>query len=289
MLNQLKTLLLLGLLTTLLVWMGGAFGGRQGAVLAFGLTALFNVGAFWFSDRVVLRMYNAQPVGEGTAIHRLVARLAQRAGLPMPRVYLIPQDAPNAFATGRSPAHAAVAVTEGLVRLMDEREVEAVVAHELGHIAHRDTLISTIAAVMAGAVAMLADFARWSMIFGGSRDERDEGGGGLLALLFAPVAALLVQLAISRSREYAADAFSARLLGTGVPLQRSLLKLEQAAHHIPADATPATAHLFIVNPFSARGLMALFRTHPLTEDRVEALRRLESAVGTVRTGFARAE
>ena len=280
--NDLKTGLLLIALTGLLVWVGSLFGGQQGAAIALGLALVMNAGAYWFSDRLVLRLYRAQEVSEAKApeLHAIVADLAQRAGLPMPKVYVIPSEAPNAFATGRSPRHAAVAATQGLLRLMDREQVAAVLAHELAHVGNRDTLIAAVAATIVGAISYLAQMAQFAALFGG-RGGDDEGGSNPLALLLVTIVAALgasvLQLAVSRSREFEADARAARLLGTGEPLASALEQLELAARRVPLAANPATAHLFIVSPLSggrgAAGLFArLFRTHPLTEERVARLR-----------------
>jgi heat shock protein HtpX len=280
--NDLKTGLLLIALTGLLVWVGSLFGGQQGAAIALGLALVMNAGAYWFSDRLVLRLYRAQEVSEAKApeLHAIVADLAQRAGLPMPKVYVIPSEAPNAFATGRSPRHAAVAATQGLLRLMDREQVSAVLAHELAHVGNRDTLIAAVAATIVGAISYLAQMAQFAALFGG-RGGDDEGGSNPLALLLVTIVAALgatvLQLAVSRSREFEADARAARLLGTGEPLASALEKLELAARRVPLAASPATAHLFIVSPLAggrgAAGLFArLFRTHPLTEERVARLR-----------------
>jgi len=276
--NTLKTTLLLGLLTGLIMWFGQYLGGSHGLVIAFVFATLMNFGSYWFSDKLVLAMYRAQPVDANSApdLYRIVHNLATRASIPMPKLYVIPSDAANAFATGRNPEHAAVAVTQGIVRLMSSDELEGVLAHELSHVKNRDILISSIAATLAGVIMMLADMMRWAAIFGGaSRDDREQGGGllGLIAMsIFAPLAAMLIQMAISRSREYQADASAARLLHTGEPLARALEKLAAAAPRVPLDASPQTAHLFIVNPLSGRSLAGLFSTHPPLEERVRRLR-----------------
>src|SRR5215468_9692911 len=256
--NLVKTGVLLAALTVLLVLVGGALGGQHGMLLAFVLAMVMNFGSYWFSDRIVLSMYGAQPVDEAQApaLYRIVRTLATRASIPMPRVYIINEDTPNAFATGRSPQHAAVAVTEGILRIMNEEELEGVLAHELSHVLNRDVLTSTIAATLAGAVMMLANMARWAAIFGGGRRSDDNGGGGgsaigaLLMAILAPFAAILIQMAISRSREYQADASGAHLCGQASGLEHALAKLEMASRQVPLDATPATAHLFIVNPLT---------------------------------------
>jgi heat shock protein HtpX len=269
--NMLKTTLLLGALSGLLLFIGQALGGQQGLVLAFFFAVVTNFASYWFSDKIVLRMYRAREVGAGHALYQLTGRLAQRAGLPMPRVYVIPDASPNAFATGRNPQHAAVAATEGIMRVLDEAELEGVIAHELAHVKHRDILISSIAATIAAAIMMAARFA---IFFGGSRDNNGHGASPLVALLMlvlAPIAAMVIQMAISRSREFAADAGAASIVGSPHGLVSALRKIEAAARRVPLDANPATAHMFIVKPFSGRGLGALFSTHPPTEARVAAL------------------
>ena len=269
MTNTLKTTALLAALSALLLFLGQAFGGSQGLVLAFVFAVGTNFVSYWFSDKIVLAMYRAQEVGAGHPLYQTVARLAQRGGLPMPRVYIIPDPSPNAFATGRNPEHAAVAATEGILRTLDERELEGVIAHELAHVKHRDILISSVAATIAAAIMMIARFA---MFFGGSRDER--GGNALTLLLMmivAPIAAMLIQMAISRSREFAADAGAAAMVGSPHGLVSALKKIDAISRRVPLDANPATAHMFIVKPFSGGGLMSLFSTHPATEARVAAL------------------
>jgi len=282
--NTFKTTLLLGLLTGLLVLIGGHFGGRQGMVIALVFAGIMNFGSYWFSDRIVLAMYRAQEVQEADApeLFRIVRGLSQRTGIPMPKVYVVPNDTPNAFATGRSPQHAAVAVTNGILRLLSAEELEGVLAHELAHIQHRDTLISTIAATMAGVIVMLANMARWAALFGGfgGRDEEDRGGGALgfiFMVVLAPIAATLIQLAISRSREYSADEGSARMTKQPGRLAQALEKLEYAAERIPMDANPATSHLFIVNPLRGKTLLSLFSTHPPIEERIARLRAMRIA------------
>lgn len=276
MYNTLKTALLLGLLTGFLLFVGRAVGGPTGMAIALGFAVLTNLGAWWFSDRIVLAMYGAQPVSAAQApeLHAMVAELAARARIPMPKVYILPQPSPNAFATGRDPEHAAVAVTEGLLRIMPPDEVRAVLAHELGHVRNRDTLIAAVAASMAGAVSMLASMAQWGLLLGGGRsDDRDGGPIAMLATaIVAPIAATLIQLAVSRSREFAADAYAADLIGDGEPLARALARLERGVEQVPGAATPSTAHLFIVSPLTAGGFAALFRTHPRTEERIARLR-----------------
>lgn len=276
MMNHLKTAVLMALLTALLVGAGRLLGGNQGMVLAFVFAVVMNFGTYWFSDRVLLRMYGAREIGPQDApeIWSMVGELAARADLPMPRVYLLPQAGPNAFATGRNPKHAAVAVTSGILQVLSPDELRGVLAHELGHVKNGDILISTIAATMAGAISMLANMAQWGLIFGGGRAHDEEGAnpiGLLVGLIVAPIAATLIQLAISRSREYAADAYGAKLVGEGRPLANALLRLESASHQVPTHATNATAHLFIVAPFTGNRMASLFRTHPSTEDRVNRL------------------
>ncbi len=275
--NYLKTAALLGLLTGLIVLCGGYFGGRSGAVLALVFAGAMNFASYWFSDKIVLAMYRAKPVGpeEAPHFHAIVDRLVARAGLPKPKLYVIPDPSPNAFATGRNPAHAAVAATTGILELMDDEELEGVIAHELSHVRNRDILISSIAATIAGAVTWLATMARWGVMLGAAgRDDRDERGG-FLGLLFmailAPIAAMIIQMAISRSREYAADATGAQLAGNPYGLARALEKLGHFTKKIPMDATPATSHLFIVNPLSGQALLNLFSTHPPLEERIRRL------------------
>jgi len=275
-----KTALLLGVLTALLVLIGGAIGGQQGMMIAFVLALAMNFFSYWFSDKMVLAMYGAQPLDEASApmVHRIVRRLATRAGMPMPRIYLIPSDTPNAFATGRNPDHAAVAVTEGILRILDEEELEGVLAHELSHVKNRDVLISTIAATLAGAITYLAHMAQWAAMFGGRGSSDDEGGvnpiAAILMAVLAPIAAMLVQMAVSRSREYQADATGARIAGKPWGLAKALEKLQMAQQVAPMEANPATAHLFIVNPLSGRSLMNLFSTHPPMEERIARLRSM---------------
>jgi len=285
--NSVKTTLFLGLLTGLFLLVGGALGGTRGMVIAGIFAAGMNMAAWWWSDKLALRFSGARPVTEAEEadLHRMVGVLAQRAGIPKPAVYVIDSDTPNAFATGRSPAKAAVAVTKGLQRILTREEVAGVVAHEIAHIKNRDTLISSIAATIAGAVSMIADMAMWSMFFGGSDEEEGGGGGSIVALFLAPIAALLVQMAISRSREYVADATGARILGTAEPLATALEKLESAVTRRPMQVNPATSHMYIVNPMMG-GLVGLFRTHPQTEKRVAALRSLRLETTANRPSFA---
>ena len=268
--NTIKTAFLLGVMSALLMWIGGAFGGGSGLVAGFFFAVVMKFGSYWFSDKIVLRMYSAQEVGPDHRLYRVVAALAQRAGLPMPRCYVIPEPSPNAFATGRNPQHAAVAATEGILRILTDEELEGVLAHELAHVKHRDILISSIAATLAAAIMMAARFA---MFFGGSRDDRQ--GSNPVALLatmiLAPIAAAVIQAAISRSREFDADAGGADIVGTPNGLVSALRKIEAASRQVPLDANPATAHMFIIKPFSVQGLSGLFSTHPPTEQRIQAL------------------
>ncbi|HOV85781.1 MAG TPA: zinc metalloprotease HtpX [Syntrophobacteraceae bacterium] len=280
--SRFRTTVLLAVLTLLIVWIGHFFGGSNGMIIALMLAALMNLGSYWFSDRLVLAMYRAQPLDQREApdIYRMVRELAAEANIPMPRIYWIPEETPNAFATGRNPENAVVAVTEGLWRLLTPEEIRGVLAHEIGHIKNRDILVSSIAATLAGAVMVLADMARWGAIFGGFRGSDDEDhGGGILGFLVmavvAPIAAMLIQMAISRSREYLADETGARLSHRPESLARALEKLSLASHQIPMeDAKPATAHLFIVNPLSGKSLVNLFSTHPPIEDRIRRLRSM---------------
>jgi heat shock protein HtpX len=276
--NQIRTTILLAVMTALILWIGQLFGGRQGMIIALLLAAGMNFFSYWYSDKIVLKMYRAQEASPQQApeLYEMVQTLARNAGLPMPKLYIIPKDAPNAFATGRNPEHAVVAVTRGLLDIMDRDEVAGVLAHELAHVKNRDILIGSIAATMAGAIMVLASMARWSAIFGGGGGRDDEGGGsaiGLIAMsLLAPFAAMIIQMAISRSREYLADATGAGFAGTPEGLARALDKLGQYSKRIPMNANPSTAHMFIVNPLSGRSLMSLFSTHPPLEERIARLR-----------------
>ncbi len=278
--NRIKTVLLLAGMTVFLIFMGKLIGGRSGMYLAFLLALGMNFFSYWFSDKIVLKMYGAQEVSptEAPQLHQIVNELAQEAGVPKPRVYIIPDESPNAFATGRNPEHAAVAATEGILRLLTPAELKGVLAHEMGHVRNRDILISSIAATMAGAIMILADLARWGAIFGMGRDD-DEGPGivGILVMsIIAPIAALLVQMAISRSREYLADETGAHLAHNPESLARALEKLSMGTQRVPMNASPATAHMFIVNPLTGSSLMNLFSTHPPIEERVARLRAMRS-------------
>src|SRR5215813_5972648 len=269
--NTIKTALLLGTLSALLMFFGQALGGAQGMAVGFLFAVGTNFASYWFSDKIVLSMYGAQEVGPGNRLYETVRRLADRAALPMPRCYIIPEMSPNAFATGRNPRHAAVAATEGILRILTDDELEGVLAHELAHVKHRDILISSIAATLAAAIMMISRFA---MFFGGGRSN-DRQGGNPLALLammiLAPIAALMIQAMISRSREYDADAGGASIAGSPHGLVNALKIIDARSRAIPLDANPATAHMFIIKPFSAQGLLGLFSTHPPTEKRIQAL------------------
>lgn len=282
--NMAKSTALLALLTGLFVLIGSALGGQTGMVIAFVLAVVMNMGAWWFSDKLALRMSGAREVSPAEApdLHQMVEVLSARAGIPKPGVYIIDSETPNAFATGRSPSKGAVAVTTGIARILDRDELAGVVAHELAHIKNRDTLISSIAATIAGAVTMVAEIAQWSMLFNaftGGNDEEEGGGigemiGSILLIIVAPIAALIIQMAISRSREYLADAGGAQILGDPLPLASALEKLEWAAGRLPMDTNPAAAPLYIVNPLTGGGLMKLFSTHPNTADRIARLRSM---------------
>ena len=277
MANGIKTALLLGLMSAVLLALGDWLGGSNGLVIAFAFAAIMNFGSYWFSDKIVLRMYRAQPVGPEHQLYRIVERLTQRAGLPMPKVYVIPDPSPNAFATGRNPSHAAVAATEGILQVLSEHELEGVIAHELAHVKHRDILISSVAATMAAAIMMVARMAHFAALFGGygGRDEGRDRGNNPIALLamiiLAPLAAMLIQMAISRSREFAADAGGASIAGNPYGLADALRKIDAVSKRIPLDANPATAHMFIIKPFLGGGLTSLFSSHPPTEARIRAL------------------
>ncbi len=279
--NGLKTTILLATLTGVLVAIGGLLGGNQGMVTALVFAGVMNFFSYWFSHKIVLAMYRAQEVSQADApeLYGIVAELAQRAGIPMPRLYIIPQEQPNAFATGRNPSHAAVAVTQGIMRILSRDELRGVLAHELGHVRNRDILISSVAATVAGAISMIANILQWGAMFGGlgrSSDDEGEGRGNIVGLLatiiLAPIIAMIVQMAISRTREFAADVSGAQLSGTPLSLANALRKLEIASHQIPMMAgNQGSAHLFIVNPFSGASLMRLFSTHPPIEERVQRL------------------
>jgi heat shock protein HtpX len=282
--NTLKTTFLMALLTVLLVTAGGALGGQSGMVTAFIFALLMNGFSYWFSDKIVLRMYGAKEVEPKDApkLYRILQDLTLRAHMPMPKVYVIPQESPNAFATGRDEKHAAVAVTEGILDILSESELRGVLAHELSHVKNRDILIGTIAATMAGAISMLAYTAQWGMILGGRGSDRREGGNPIVALamiILAPLAAMLVQLAISRGREYGADARGASISDDPLSLAHALKKLQRGVEKIPMEANPATAHMFIVSPLTGGGLMTLFSTHPPLEERIRRLE--EMALGRV--------
>ena len=273
--NTVKTALLLGLLSALLLVIGDLLGGTGGLLFAFVLAVAMNFGSYWFSDRIVLAMYRAQPVGPDHALYQMTERLARQASLPTPKVYVIPDDSPNAFATGRNPRHAAVAATEGILRLLSPNELEGVIAHELAHVKHRDILISSVAATVAATIMMVARMAQFAAIFGGfgGRDDRDGGGvlGLLATIIVGPLAAMLIQAAISRSREFAADRGAAQIVGSPYGLADALRKIDAGARRTPLDANPATAHMFIMRPFAGRGVLSLFSTHPPTEQRIRAL------------------
>jgi len=273
--NTFKTAALLAAMSAVLLAIGELLGGANGLMFAFVFAVIMNFGSYWFSDRIVLRMYRAQEVGPDHRLHRMVARLAQSAGLPMPKVYVIPTASPNAFATGRNPSHAAVAATDGIMRLLDDHELEGVIGHELAHVKHRDILTSSVAATIAATIMMVARMAQFAAIFGGYGGRDDRGGSNIFTLLatiiVAPLAAALIQAAISRSREFAADKAGAAIAGTPYGLASALRKIEGAARRVPLDANPATAHMFIMKPFAGRGMLALFSTHPPTEQRIKAL------------------
>jgi heat shock protein HtpX len=279
--NTVKTALLLGALTGLLMLVGGLIGGKGGVYIAFIFAVILNFGSYWFSDKIVLKMYKAQEVSESSVpdLYNIVRNLALKASLPMPRVFIIPEETPNAFATGRNEKHAVVAVTEGIIRILKKEELEGVIAHELSHIKNKDMLISSMAATIAGAISMLATMAQWAAIFGGGRSsDEDNGGGGIIGLIamaiFAPLAAAVIQMAISRSREYLADAGGANITKNPYGLASALEKLTKASQVIPMDAKPSTAHLFIVNPLSGKAFLKLFSTHPPLEERIARLRSM---------------
>jgi heat shock protein HtpX len=289
--NGFRTTILLALLTALVVWIGHMFGGPNGAVIALVMAGVMNFFSYWYSDKIVLKMYGGQEVtaNDDPELYGMVQDLAGRAGLPMPKVYVIPEETPNAFATGRNPAHAAVAVTYGIRRILNKRELAGVLGHELSHVKNRDILVSTIAATLAGAISYLAYMAQWAAIFGGSRD-REEGGNSIFGLLFmmivAPLAAMLIQMAVSRSREYMADASGAKVTGDPLALASALRKLHMGAQNIPlqvSDATAnSTAHMFIVNPLTGGGLASLFSTHPAMEERIARLEAMAKDMSYMR-------
>jgi heat shock protein HtpX len=292
--NGFRTTILLAALTALVVWIGQMVGGPNGAVLALIIAGAMNFFSYWFSDKIVLKMYGAQEItaNDDPELYGLVQDLTTRAGLPMPRVYIIPEETPNAFATGRNPEHAAVAVTQGIRRILNKRELAGVLGHELSHVKHRDILISSIAATLAGAISYLAYMAQWGMMFGGGRDREEGGGGGnILSLLFmmivAPLAAMLIQMAVSRSREYGADDGGAKVTGDPLALASALRKLQMGAQNIPLqvnDATAnATAHMFIVNPLTGGGLANLFSTHPPMEERIARLEAMAKDMSYMRS------
>lgn len=277
--NTMKTFLLMGALTLMLVFAGGMVGGKTGMTIALIMAFGMNFFSYWFSDKIVLKMYGAQPITEAEApeLYGMVRRLAQRAQLPMPKVAIINEDQPNAFATGRNPEHGTVAVTTGIMRILSREELEGVLAHELAHIKNRDILVGTIAAAIAGAISYLAQMAQFAMIFGGGRHDDDDGGspiGTIVMMIVGPIAAMLVQMAISRSREYGADAGGAQICGNPLSLANALNKLQMASQQIHMQANPATAHMFIVNPLSGGALMNMFSTHPPMEERIARLKAM---------------
>ncbi|ABR34380.1 zinc metalloprotease HtpX [Clostridium beijerinckii] len=274
--NQIKTLLLMSVLTILVVLIGRGIGGQSGMLMALVLALVMNGGSYWFSDKIALSITGAKPLtrNDNIEIYNMVERLTANAGIPMPRLYITASTQPNAFATGRNPKHSAVAVTQGLLNILNYEELEGVIAHELAHIKNRDVLISTIAAVMAGVITTMANWAQWALMFGMGNSDEEEGSGFLAALpliILGPIAAMLVQMAVSRSREYLADSTGARIAGHSRGLSNALLKLDQASRVVPMDVNPAVSHMFIVNPLSAQRLMNLFSTHPTIEDRVRRL------------------
>ena len=286
--NTLKTTFLMTLLTVLFILVGNALGGQGGMIMAFTFAIVMNFGAYFFSDKLVLKMYKAQELqrNDNPELFSMMEEMTMKANLPMPKLYLIPSEQPNAFATGRDPQHSAVAVTEGILKSLSKEELKGVLGHELSHVLHRDILIGTIAATVAGAISMIANMAQWAMIFGGGRrDDREEGSpmGGILMLILAPIAAMLIQMAISRSREFMADESGAQLSGNPYFLSNALRKLDAKSKMIPMNATPATAHMFIVSPFAGvRGFVNLFSTHPSMEERVARLEAMASGIQSLR-------
>jgi heat shock protein HtpX len=283
--NQVRTTILLAVMTALILWIGQILGGRQGMIIALLLAAGMNFFSYWYSDKIVLKMYRAQEVDASQApeLYEIVRALSRNAGLPMPKLFIVPAETPNAFATGRNPEHAVVAVTQGLLKIMDRNELSGVLAHELAHVKNRDILIGSIAATMAGAIMVLASMARWTAIFGGGARSDDEGGGGAIGLIamsiLAPLAAMIIQMTISRSREYLADSSGSRFAGNSEGLARALEKLGRYSKKLPLHANPSTAHMFTVNPLSGRSLMSLFSTHPPLEERIARLRGYPTQTG----------
>ena len=276
--NTMRTFMLMAALTALFVFIGNLIGGQNGMMMAFAFAMLMNFVSYWFSDKIVLKMYQAQEASPGSELSGIVRNLATRANLPMPKVYIIPGDQPNAFATGRNPEHSAVAATEGIMRMLSREELSGVIGHELAHIKNRDILTGTIAATLAGAISMLAQMGQFAMFFGGRSDDEEGGSNpivGLLMIIVAPIAAMLIQMAISRSREYVADADGARIAGNPRYLSNALRKLQMGVERIPMAASPSTAHMFIVSPLSGGGIASLFSTHPPMEERITRLESMQ--------------
>jgi heat shock protein HtpX len=276
MVNNVKTVLLLGFLSGIVLVIGGSLGGRQGLTIALVFSIIMNFASYFFSDKIALRMHHAQPVTreEAPQIYKIMEYLCARSGVPMPKIYIIPDESPNAFATGRNPEHASVAVTQGALRLLNEDELMGVLAHEISHVKNRDILISSVAATLAGVIMWVANMARFAAIFGGGRDRDDDGGGAIASLatiIVAPIAAMLIQMWISRTREYQADASGSEVAGSPQGLASALQKLENYSKRIPMEASPSSAHMYIVHPFSGRSLMNLFSTHPPTQERIDRL------------------
>jgi heat shock protein HtpX len=285
---MIRTVILLGVLTGLFLFVGQLIGGKTGMTIALVLAGIMNFIAYWFSDKIVLSMYGAKEISyeEAPWLHRIVEELAQRANIPKPRIYLVPMEQPNAFATGRGPGNAAVAVTSGILHLLDEKELRGVLAHEIGHIKNRDVLVATMAATIAGAISYLVNMFQWMLLFGGGRDEENRGGwagllGSLLLIILTPIIAMIIQMAISRSREYLADETGAKISGDPLALARALEKIHNYVYQIPAEVNQGTAHLFIENPLSGEGIWELFSTHPSTEKRIERLKELARKMGYV--------